>query len=787
MTYSNFLITSVFPPPTGLPRWITRRVTPLLQDEGAIVTFEIECINAIKGSTEVIFKFSGGAAGTSGWAESWHTTISREVTAHGGTYTVLNPSTYSATLAGLIHLGPNFDGKVMSFSNRSRLNRRTDNSASTPTNPGIKQFFLQQQIPTGVAGSIQSGNGTPIQLLDISQTPVGTPTFSLVAVMANGDPAPATLLEGDSFFLELRTTNMVPGTSFWVYAANAGQNKFTGVFRDLLKAAVIQAGCIRLDVPVSQTYNGIHLEYTDAYVNTNPIRVPLTVAQQDVINDLRQVDFISKKLEDGDPNWATQVGAGVVTKQISLRAPTPSLWQIEAKTNGATITYKLVSPSGSSNSTVAMASTGSIPAGFAASLQTAADAKAGIAFSGGVFTSDTAWDGLLTWAVPHPAGGSGKHSLRLSNPTGSAPGGPSRVVVADACVYLAAPSLPSEPTFPRGVNLSGGEFDPSGTAYATNYRYPARPENQSSPQYYEIDYHIGKGEGIIRLPVLWKRIQPTVFGPLMPETFDGSWAGKGGTALDIFRIDDIIDRVTNHHGKILILDIHNYAREFGESISMNATTTTNLAFYDLWERLANRYANNPKVWFGIMNEPNGYQATDWEPYAQGCVNAIRARTSALNRILVPGSFYTGAHSWVSSGNAAAMVSFYDPAANFCFEVHQYFDSDSSGTKGTCSVNSGATANNRLKAATDWARTNGFKLFLGEFMGGNPLVPGQEQCSVEVPGMCQFMSTNIDVWLGWTAWGGGQRWGTTYIFRLDPADYDGDIDAPCFDMIEPFIA
>ena len=70
--------------------------------------------------------------------------------------------------------------------------------------------------------------------------------------------------------------------------------------------------------------------------------------------------------------------------------------------------------------------------------------------------------------------------------------------------------------------------------------------------------------------------------------------------------------------------------------------------------------------------------------AQSVTNAIRA-IGARNRILVPGTDYSGAHSWVTSGNAAQMATFLDPANNFAFDVHQYLDADSSGKEGTCVV------------------------------------------------------------------------------------------------------
>lgn len=50
------------------------------------------------------------------------------------------------------------------------------------------------------------------------------------------------------------------------------------------------------------------------------------------------------------------------------------------------------------------------------------------------------------------------------------------------------------------------------------------------------------------------------------------------------------------------------------------------------------------------------------------------------------------------------------------EMHQYPDSDSSGTSTTCV--SPTIAVERLRAATEWLKANNLKGFLGEFGGGS---------------------------------------------------------------------
>ncbi len=75
-----------------------------------------------------------------------------------------------------------------------------------------------------------------------------------------------------------------------------------------------------------------------------------------------------------------------------------------------------------------------------------------------------------------------------------------------------------------------------------------------------------------------------------------------------------------------------------------------------------------------------------------------------------------AHSWQSDGpggpNGTVMLGVKDPRKNFAYEVHQYFDSDSSGTHDECSGNE--NARNAIIRMSEWAREHGTRALLGEF-------------------------------------------------------------------------
>jgi endoglucanase len=309
----------------------------------------------------------------------------------------------------------------------------------------------------------------------------------------------------------------------------------------------------------------------------------------------------------------------------------------------------------------------------------------------------------------------------------------------------------AQPAMVRGANVAGGDFGAVPGVYGTDYTYPTKAE---------IDYYADRGFNALRLPFRWERIQHDLYGDL-----DTVGDGTG----DFERVRQVVGWITGR-GMVAILDLHDYGgRNVGgvpAKVGSAALPATALA--DLWVRLAGIFKNDERVWFGLMNEPEGISAAGWKKIAQSVTDAIRA-TGARNRLLVPGTDYSGAHSWVSSGNAEQMATFVDPADNFAFEVHQYLDADSSGKKGICVPGAGAS---RLAPFIDWAKSaSDRKGFLGEFAAGDPSVAGQEQCRAELAALLETAERS-GVFIGWTAWGGGLWWEPSYIFRLEPMDLTG---------------
>lgn len=310
-------------------------------------------------------------------------------------------------------------------------------------------------------------------------------------------------------------------------------------------------------------------------------------------------------------------------------------------------------------------------------------------------------------------------------------------------------SKPGAKGFFPGVNIYAGEF---------TVKWGYFPPTES-----EFEYFKNKGFKLIRLPFRWEMIQPEVNGELNPELLK--------------ELDRCVG-LANKFDMVLLLDVHNFGERpiHPQNTDKNAKlplvgvdpTLPNSTFVDLWVKLANRYKDNERVWFGLMNEPHKSPPQTPKVVAetmQLTVKAIR-KTGAKNKILIPGACWDAAWSWVKCGNAAAYDNFQDPGNNFAFEVHNYLDKDSSGTH-TEAVPEGGKA--RLTEFTAWLKKHHWQGFLGEFGWDNN--PANTQANVIGDEMLAYMDQNRDVWLGYAYWAAGRKWRPTYMYLLHPENLD----------------
>lgn len=274
---------------------------------------------------------------------------------------------------------------------------------------------------------------------------------------------------------------------------------------------------------------------------------------------------------------------------------------------------------------------------------------------------------------------------------------------------------------------------------------------------------------IVRLPFRWERLQPTLNQPL-----DNTELG---------RMKTFVNAVTAA-GTTVLLDPHNYAHygaghDTDNNWVIGSSNVPYTAFANFWSRLATEFKDNPKVMFGLMNEPHHIVTENWATAANAAIVAIRA-TGAGNAITVPGVQWTGAWSWndgssYGTSNAVAMLAVTDSGNNMLFEVHQYLDADSSGTSATCV--SSTIGSTRLAGFTNWLKTNHRRGLLGEIGGGS-----NTTCNQAVADALNHLQANADVWAGWIWWAAGPWWGA-YFMSIEPS---GNVDKPQMSVLAPYL-
>lgn len=309
------------------------------------------------------------------------------------------------------------------------------------------------------------------------------------------------------------------------------------------------------------------------------------------------------------------------------------------------------------------------------------------------------------------------------------------------CLALAGAAVPAAPAPApdclRGVNLSGPEFGTVPGRHATDYAYPSA---QTIARFGAL------GLTGVRLPVRWERLQPRPGEPL--------------DAAELLRLDAAVV-AAKLAGMRTVIDLHNFAYYGTDRIGTGAAAVS--AFADVWRRLAAHFRSEPFVAFGLMNEPYDIPVADWLPAANAAVAAIR-EAGARQIVLVPGTIWTGAHSWEADtplgNNARTMLGLVDPGENAAYDVHQYLDADFSGTSASCPR--GADALRAVERLTGWLARNRARAHLGE-VGAS----AQAGCPEQLAAILAHVNAHPAQWVGWAAWGAGDWWPPAYHFKIEP--------------------
>ncbi|KZT35506.1 endoglucanase 1 [Sistotremastrum suecicum HHB10207 ss-3] len=310
-----------------------------------------------------------------------------------------------------------------------------------------------------------------------------------------------------------------------------------------------------------------------------------------------------------------------------------------------------------------------------------------------------------------------------------------------------------------GVSESGGEFGVYSNTATPGTGLPGRfGVDYAFINKTTVDIFVDQEKiNIFRITFLMERMCPVNFatgkglGSKFNETYFSEYA-------------DAVNYVTNVKGAYALIDPHNYMRyndpsqQPGTGSVIGNTTdpraATSADFKAFWNELASRFRTNPRVVFGIQNEPHDMPTSLVLQNDQYAIDGIR-EAGAPQLILAPGNGYTGGHSWTQASQGDAPSSEYlyklvDPLKNTAIEVHEYLDVDFSGGHANC-TSPGPTY---LANLTSWLQQHNLKAVVGEFGGG-----ANQNCYQYIDDLLTYLADN-DEYVGWIAWAAGPIWGTS---------------------------
>ena len=321
---------------------------------------------------------------------------------------------------------------------------------------------------------------------------------------------------------------------------------------------------------------------------------------------------------------------------------------------------------------------------------------------------------------------------------------------------LASCSLAAAVTQAAGIplvnmNVSGAEFNAGTLPGRAFYDY-------TFPSAAYLSNWKAKGITVIRLPVLWERLQPALNGPL-----DEGYA-------------QLIDSVLANAGTLgmkVIVDLHNYGVYRTKVLGTSDVPLT--AYTQLMTLMAARWNASPGLQgYDIMNEPHDAANTYWNTAAQAAINGLRT-SDRTHPIYVEGRSWSSAANWPSLNGDLLLLQ--DPINKIIFSAHLYVDADASGTYSTLlpSTFDTNTGVNRATPFVQWLVANNRKGHLGEFG-----VPGNDPLAMVA--MQKLLAYLQPKCVPLTYWAAGSWWGN-YSLSIEPSSSG---DRPQWPILKPFV-
>lgn len=302
-----------------------------------------------------------------------------------------------------------------------------------------------------------------------------------------------------------------------------------------------------------------------------------------------------------------------------------------------------------------------------------------------------------------------------------------------------------------GLNLSGAGFASQVLpgVNGTHYIFPVESY---------FSQWSSRGVKLIRFPILWERLQPT-----LGSSFDPTYAA-------------LIDRTfsyANKYGMKIILDLHNYMRYRGVVIG---TGNVSYAHYqDVTTRIAQRWSTQPSLYaYDIMNEPHDAVA-QWSIAAQYGINGVRTIDST-RPIMIEGNGWAEATRWPQWNDP--LLALKDPANNLVFQAHTYFDGVGGGGN-YADTSASAYADDygieRVRPFVEWLKKNGKRGMIGEF--GIP--DSDPRWNVIMGRMLAYLKQNC---MPATYWAAGPGW-ANYNLSVEPIN---GVDRPQWATLKAYL-
>ncbi|WP_434136415.1 cellulase family glycosylhydrolase [Pseudomonas luteola] len=285
-----------------------------------------------------------------------------------------------------------------------------------------------------------------------------------------------------------------------------------------------------------------------------------------------------------------------------------------------------------------------------------------------------------------------------------------------------------------GLNLSGAGFASHVLPgiNGTNYIFPTESYFKQWSE---------KGIKLVRFPIIWERLQPTLGGAL--------------DAKYVQLIDSTFSYAEKHNVKI-ILDLHNYARYRGQIIGTSGVPYAR--YQEIMTKIAQRWSSQKSLYaYDIMNEPNG-ALNYWNTAAQYGINGVRA-VDTVRPIIVEGNGWAEATRWEQWNNT--LLDLKDPSNNLIFSAHTYFDNNAGGNYESVDVSKldPMYGVERVKPFIEWLKKHGKKGYIGEF--GIP--DNDSRWNTIMDNMLAYLAQNC---VPATYWAAGPGWGN-YFMSVEP--------------------